>query len=230
MTQAWTGLDDAINRIVRVRTQFESGATAFIIEWKGNQYVVTAGHNVCDNTGSIQPLETIRICTDGQEERLITVKDVVIAPGDTLKKPEDVGGLEVDLAVIEPTEKIEVKGNMPALGHQENLSVSQEIVMVSTDLWDQFGIVARVGTVAKIPKSRMPYSGDILVNVRGFPGFSGSPIFYQNAKGRLSIGGVATHWSRRVVPQLGQQPVLAEMIGCFHIKYVVALIEKITKH
>ena len=85
-------------------------------------------------------------------------------------------------------------------------------------------IVARTGTIAAIVESRGVHTGDLMVGIEAYPGFSGSPVVYWDAGGLPRIGAIAARWTHHTAPNIGA--VHSGFLGCFHIKHATELISK----
>ena len=219
MSQSWDGIEDAIARTFRVKTCIDS-ATAFVIERGNRQFLITAGHLMRDAVREVMQGETVRITREGHsDEELVRVRNIAI-------KTLDDQGQGVDVAVLETEDRIHIDNNELPTGHREELTPIQPVVMVSADLWERgMGIVARRGAVVKTVATPNGLTGDLLVNVHAFRGFSGSPVLCMNSNGRLAIVGIAARWSSAYFNfgEGGTIPVLTEMVGCYHVKHAVDL-------
>ena len=215
-------LDDLLERTVRIQTIFGNG-TALAIDHGERQYLVTAKHVVAIPANQVLANETIRVNPEVGHLGIATVKDVLISPDDP-----DTGG--IDVAVVELSRPIPFTGQSPNLGKPEDLYVTQHVGMSGAEHWDAFtpsvGITTRTGSVAKIiqPEHRGPYTGDFLVDMEAYQGFSGSPVFDWDQEGHLSVVGIAARLSWRLIPAFGTSPVHTGLIGCFHIERAIELI------
>ena len=207
-----------MERTLHIRTPANNG-TAFAINVGDQQYLITAKHMV----GGILPGETVRVQTKLSVEAM-SFAEVALGVGD----PGEGG---VDVAVLRPMKPLSFRSDPPALGRQEDMFVTQNVSMPTAEHFGQFEslgapvVVVRTGTVAAIVESRSTHTGDLLVGIGAYPGFSGSPVVYWDRKGRPRIGAVAARWSHRsLVPELGSDRIHSGFIGCFHIGHALDLI------
>ena len=223
MNQARPDIGNVIERTVHIRTSIDSG-TSFAIEHEDHQYLVTAKHVISNGIDGVRPEETIRLYTDDRRMMVASVQRPA-ASGD---EPNSGG---VDVAVLELSQRISFAGNSPAIGRPEDLFVTQNISMASTEhliaFGTDFGITTRTGTIAKIvnPNNRGAFTGDFLVDIEAYHGFSGSPVIYCDSEGQARLVGVAARMSWRTIPTFGAAPVPSGLIGCLHIQRAIGLLQ-----
>ena len=212
-----------VQRTFHIRHSFASG-TAFAIEQDDHQYLVTAKHVIVTSQDSIRQGETIRLYSDEGQLMVFPVVRMAACDGDP-----DSGG--IDVAVLELSDKIPFGGRSPGTGLPEDLHVAQNIIMptaeFSTAFGSAFGIGVRTGSVTKLilrPETRGPYSGDFLVAMEAYPGFSGSPLLSWNEEGKVVLVGMTARFSWRNIPAFNNAPVHTGVIGCFHIAYALEVI------
>lgn len=212
-----------IERTFHIRTSFNSGS-AFAIEYNNQQYLVTAKHVVDVDFDRLVGGETIRLYNDEGQMLLAQVQRVTANPG----KP-DMG--EIDVAVLELADRIDFNSQALPVGRPEDMFVTQQVVMPSAELWvgfnGAFGMVTRTGTIAKIyqPQHRGIHTGDLLVAMEAYQGFSGSPIIYWNQKREAKIIAIAARLSWQTVPAFGTSPIHTGFIGCFYIQHALNLVQ-----
>ena len=231
MNQVRPDISSVIERTFHLRSSAGTG-TAFVIEFNGEQFLVTARHNVTKTANfseldDVRPRQIIRLYFDesreGVGEIIAPVEQIAVGCGDP-----DNGG--VDVAVLKLSEGLEFDSESPALGRPEDLFVTQHVAMSTTEFWLAFGtgfvIVTRTGTIAKIvkPGHRTSLTGDLLVEIEAYPGFSGSPIMYWDEKRQARPAGVAARFSWRTMQTFGPNPVHSGFIGCFRIQHALDLI------
>ena len=217
MDQARQSIQGMIERTFHIQTITESG-TAFAIEYGDNQYLVTAKHVVA---GMLRG-ETVRAYSD-LVGAVVSPVEVKVSDGNP-----DEGG--VDVAVLQMPRPFNFQGSTPTLGRPDDLYVPQSVAMTTAE--PSFAelapvvIATRTGTVAAIvkPNQRGKYTGDFLVDIEAYPGFSGSPIICWDAEGQPRFAGVAARYSWRTVPAFGSAPVHTGFVGCFHISHVSDMI------
>ena len=225
MKLAGSDIENMIERTVYIRTSAGDG-TAFALERSGQQYLVTAKHVVKNGIDDLLPGETVRIHSD-QGMAVKSVKKIKVSHGDP-----DIG--DVDVAVLQLNQSLPFQGNAPALGCPEELFVPQTVAMPTAEHWSgfrtSFVITTRTGSIGKIvkPEHRLPHTGDFLVEIEAYPGFSGSPIVCWNAEGQARLAGVATRYSWRKMQTFGSTPVHSGFIGCFYIQHAIDLIRDMT--
>ena len=225
MSQAQSQINSIVERTLHLRTRVLNG-TAFAIEQGNHQYWVTAKHVVDTGTGRLNPGETIRLYGDHGQAIHTQVQSIAVSPGNP-----DVG--DVDVAVLELVQPIVFSGGALPIGNQNDLFLTQSIAMPTAEQWPNFGpafgIPIRSGTIAKTyqAEQRGPYTGDFLVEMKAYQGFSGSPIIYWTTEGSARIIGVATRLSWRTIPgAFGSNPVHTGFIGAFYIQHALELIRE----
>ena len=207
-----------IERTLRITT-LNGNATAFAVDIDDRQYLVTAKH-VADK---ILVGETVRI--QGEPGVAIVSPDgIALGDGNA-----DEGG--VDVAVLRLNNPIPFQSHPLPLGSPEDFFITQDVAIPTTEHFVQFEnfrpplVVTRTGTVAALVESRGMHTGDMLVEIQAYPGFSGSPVVYWDAKERPRVGAVAARWSYRApLSELGPNSIHSGFIGCFHIHHVSDLI------
>ena len=225
MNQRRPDIENIIERTFYIRTSFESG-TALVIEFDKHQYLITAKHVVIAKSGRIVPGDTIQIYPDSGRGMEVPVKAIATNPEDP-----DKGG--IDVAVLELSQTIDFDGESPVVGCPDDLFITQNMAMPSTEHFAEFGtsfgVTTRSGTIAKIvsPDNRGPYSGDFLIGIEAYPGFSGSPIICWDSDGQTVLVGVAARYSWRKYTTFGSVPIHSGFIGCFHIQHAFDLIRTI---
>lgn len=220
MNQTRTSIENVVERTVYIQTPSEFG-TAFAIETDDNQYLVTAKHVV----DSVLPGETVRVHSD-QGVMVVAPVHIRVSDGDP-----DTG--DVDVAVLQMPRPLPFQSNPPNFGSPEDLFVPQSVAMPTTEYYSTFGtrfmVTTRTGTIAAIvkPDHRGPFTGDLLVAIEAYQGFSGSPVIYWDMEGQPRLAGVAARLSWRTIPTFGPGPVHSGLIGCFHISHALDLIREI---
>lgn len=122
------------------------------------------------------------------------------------------------------------KAVSPFWAPAEDLFVSQDIVMPTAEHYGTFKtsfiVTTRTGTIAAIvkPGHRGPFTGDVLVGIEAYQGFSGSPIVCWGTDGQAKLAGVAARLSWRSIPAFGPGNVHSGFIGCFHIGHALDLV------
>ena len=223
MKKARSEITNIIERTFHIRTSFDSG-TAIAIEVGGNQFFVTAKHLVMSGAGGVMKGETIRLYTDAGQILLPNVAEIAVGEG-----VPDQGG--VDVAVLKLNQLFNFNGESPTTVRPEDLFVTQRVAMPSAEHWTafgiSFGITTRTGTIAKIvkPENRGLTTGDFLVGMEAYQGFSGSPIVCYDEEGQIGLAGVAARLSWRPIQVFGPGPVHTGFIGCFHIQHALQLIQ-----
>ena len=225
MKLAGSDIENMIERTVYIRTSAGDG-TAFVLERSGQQYLVTAKHVVKNGIDDLLPGETVRIHSD-QRMAVRVVERIQVSGGN----PDDG---DVDVAVLQLNQSLPFQSNAPALGCPEELFVPQAVAMPTAEHWSGFRtgfvITTRTGSIAKIvkPEHRASHTGDFLVEIEAYPGFSGSPIVCWDADGQVRLAGVATRYSWRTMQSFGPAPVHSGFIGCFYIQHAIDLIRVMT--
>ena len=226
MTNAPPVIANMIERTFHIRTAVNSG-TAFVIECEGLQCLVTAKHVVATGFVGVGPGETIRLYGDQGQMYVASVQQIAA-------NPEDPDGGGIDVAVLELSHQFEFDGNTPVLAGRGDIFLTQSVAMPSMEHWTafggQFGITTRTGTVAKVvqPGRRGPFTGDFLVEIEAYQGFSGSPIVAWDAEGNARLTGIAARMSWRTVPTFGTAPVHSGFVGCFFVQHALELARAIT--
>ena len=216
MNQDRASIESIIERTLYIRTPFEWG-TVLAIEYENQQFLVTAKHVV----DKLLPGETISLHSEQGVAEVSPVK-IKLSGGDP-----DNG--DVDVAVLEMPLKIPFRGSTPHIGIPEDLFVPQSVAMPTAEYFGTFNtgfvVTTRTGSIAAIvkPEHRGPFTGDLLVGIEAYQGFSGSPIIYWDAEGQAKVAGVAARLSWRTIPAFGPRPVHSGFIGCFHISHVFDL-------
>ena len=216
MDQARSSIEGIIERTLYIQTLYESG-TAFAIEHGDRQFLVTAKHVV----DRVLVGETVRVHSD---HGLAVVSPVEIKVSDGVPDTGD-----VDVAVLQMPHPFPFRSSTPTLGHPEDLYVPQSIAMPTAEYHNAFStafvVTTRTGTIAAIvkPEHRGPFTGDLLVEIEAYQGFSGSPLIYWNSEGQARLAGVAARLSWRTIPAFGPAPVHSGLIGCFHISHALDL-------
>lgn len=217
MNQDRASIENIIERTLYIRTPFEWG-TVLAIEYENQQFLVTAKHVV----DKLLPGETIRLHSENGA--------AVVSPGKIKLSGGDPDKGDVDVAVLEMPRKFPFRGSTPHIGSPEDLFVPQSVAMPTAEHFGTFNagfvVTTRTGTIAAIvkPEHRGPFTGDLLVGIEAYQGFSGSPIIYWDAEGQAKVAGVAARLSWRTIPAFGPEPVHSGLIGCFHISHVLDLI------
>ena len=222
MNETRTDIANVIERTFHIRTSAGNG-TAFAIEYNGQQYLVTAKHIVKNDYDDLLPGETVRLLSD-QGMEIQPVARIETCDGDP-------NSGDVDIAVLQLNQSLPFQGNAPALGRPEELFVPQTVAMPTAEHWvgfrTGFVITTRTGAIGKIVKSehRASHTGDFLVEIEAYPGFSGSPLVCWDTEGQARLAGIATRFSWRTLQAFGPEPVHSGFIGCFHIQHAVDLIQ-----
>lgn len=167
----------------------DSGGTAFAVDWKSRQYLVTARHV----TGGISGTDQISIFHDGQWKTL-SVNVVGVAAGDV-----DVTVLACGLLLAPPSMRLE-----PTIA---NLAFSQQVYFVGFPfLWTAGGEelnrdfplpFAKTGIVSALSfKERLLY-----IDAHGNRGFSGGPVVFvpHGRRGEFRVAGVVAHYPTPLV-------------------------------
>ena len=217
MNQARADISGVIERTFHIRTPNNSG-TAFAIEHDERQYMITAKH-VIDGTPQG---EAVYIFSD--------LGPIAVSPSKTEVSDGDPDKGAVDVAALKLPRPLSLQSSTPTLGDPEDLFVPQVVAMPTAEHVSMFGasfiVTTRTGTVAAVVKNgqRGPSTGDFLVEMEAYPGFSGSPIVYWDADKRPRVAGVAARISYRYIPQFEFGRVHTGLIGCFHIAHAMELI------
>ena len=225
MNQAGSDIANLIERTFHIRTSV-NGGTAFAIEQDDRQYWITAKHVIEGAADRVLPGETVRIYTEDGQAVVTPVQRIFASPG-------DIGGGAVDVAVLELARRFTFDGESPTIGCPEDLFVTQNVAMPSAEHWTAFGtelgITTRTGTIAKVvkPEYQGSATGDFLVDIEAYQGFSGGPIIYWDSDGKARLAGVAARLSWRQIPSFGSSPVHTGFIGCFHIQHALDLIQAV---
>ena len=221
--EAQAEIANMVQRTFHIRHSFSTG-TAFAIEQDDHQYLVTAKHVVVTAQDSIQQGETIRLYSEDGQLMVFPVVRMAACDGDP-----DSGG--IDVAVLELSDIIPFGDNSPSTGRPEDLHVAQNIIMPTAEFSTVFGpatgIAVRTGSVAKLilrPETRGPHSGDFLVAMEAYPGFSGSPLLSRDEEGKVVLIGMAARFSWRTILPFNNAPVHTGVIGCFHIASALEVI------
>ena len=225
MVQKRTSIAGIMERTLLIATLTEpkEWGTAFAMEFGDQQYLITANHVAAD---FLPKRTSLFISSNGRLET--TPADVVLSDGDP-----DKGA--VDVAVLRLPEPLSFRSKTPTPGRPEELFVTQRVAMPTAEHFGHHAanraplVVTRTGSVAAIldPAERGPYTGDMMLNMLAYPGFSGSPIIYWDRKGRPKIGAVAARYSWNSIPDFEPGKVNSGFIGCFHIKHALNLIRSI---
>ncbi|MYA49132.1 MAG: trypsin-like peptidase domain-containing protein [Chloroflexi bacterium] len=225
MSQAQSQINRMIERTFHIRTRLLNG-TAFAIEQGNHQYLVTAKHIVGANTDQLMPGEAVQLFSDNGQAMSAQVQHLAVSPGDP-----DSG--DVDVAVLELAEPVIFSSEALPIGRQEDIFVTQRVAMPTAEQWinfgHEFGIPVRCGTIAKIfrPERRGRFTGDFLVEMEAYQGFSGSPIIYWTPEGRASIIGIAARLSWRTIREaFGPNPVHTGFIGGFYVQHALELMRE----
>ena len=214
---------NVIERTFHIRNSVNSG-TAFAIEMDDRQYWITAKHVIELANDRVLQGDTIWIYTDDGQIVTSPVQRIFASPGDP-----DSG--EVDVAVLELPQMFSFAGDSPTIGCPEDLFVTKNVAMPSAEHWTDFGtelgITTRTGTIARLvePEKRGQFTGDFLVDIEAYHGFSGSPITYWDSDGNARLAGVAARLSWRHIQTFGNSPVHTGFVGCFHIQHALVLIQ-----
>ena len=220
MNRGQSEIANMIERTFWIRTTFQNG-TAFVIDEGDHQYLVTARHLIESQDRN----DSVLVYGEGRGVIVAPVQRIAVGTGDI-----NSGG--IDVAVMELSSPISFDSDPLPIGCPEDLFVTQEVVMPSAEHWaafgTDFGITTRVGTIAKVvdAENRSSRTGDLLVDVEAYPGFSGSPILYRDMEGHAKIVAVAAKWTYRSVPDLA--PGHSGFIGCYYIQHAMTLIRKLT--
>ena len=226
MKQARLNLANVLERTFHIRTSVSNG-TALAIEINDLQFLVTAKHLVMSGSDSVLKGETIRLYTDVGQIVVPQVVEIAVGDGDP-----DQGG--VDVAVLKLSQSFNFNSESPTTVRPEDLFVTQRVAMPSAEHWTafgiSFGITTRTGTIAKIikPENRGKATGDFLVGMEAYQGFSGSPIICFDEEGKVGFAGVAARLSWRSIQVFGPGPVHTGFIGCFHIQHALTLIQNMS--
>ena len=226
MKQAPLDMANILERTFHIRTSVDSG-TALGIEFDEKQYLVTAKHLIESGSNRVLPGGTIHLYTDKGLLLTEQVLHTAASPGN----PEEGG---VDVAVLRLRAQVTFSSESPTVGKPEDLFVTQTVAMPSaenfSDFGISFGIITRTGTIAKLVRAenRGPYSGDFLVGMEAYPGFSGSPIICCDEEGDVSVVGVAARWSGRPLQKFGSGLVHTGLIGCFHMQHALKLMQSMS--
>ena len=217
MDQARSSIESIIERTLYIQTLYESG-TAFAIEYDDRQYLVTAKHVV----DRVLVGETVRVHSD-HDVAVVSPVEIKVSDG-----APDSG--DVDVAVLQMPHPFPFRSSTPTLGRPEDLYVPQSVAMPTAEYYCAFGtgflVTTRTGTIAAIvkPEHRGPLTGDLLVEIEAYQGFSGSPLIYWDAEGQARLAGVAARLSWRTIPVFGPAPGHSGLIGCFHISHALDLV------
>ena len=168
----------------------DSGGTAFAVDWKSRQYLVTAKHV----TEGISGTDQIRILHDEQWKTL-DVKVVGIAAGDV-----DVTVLACGQLLAPPSLTLEPK-------NMADLYWSQQVYFVGFPfLWTAGGEeinrdfplpFAKTGIVSALSLGERP----LYIDAHGNKGFSGGPVVFvpPGRHGEFRIAGVVAHYPTPLV-------------------------------
>ena len=217
MSQARASIEGIIERTLYIQTLSESGTT-FAINYDDQQYLITAKHVV----DKVLPGETVRIHSDYGVAVVSPVK-IEVSDGDPDKG-------DVDVAVLQMPRSLPLQSSTPTLGCPEDLFVSQSVAMPTAEYYGTFRtgfvVTTRTGTTAAIvkPEHRSPFTGDLLVGIEAYQGFSGSPVIYWDAEGQARLAGIAARLSWRKTPVFGPEHIHSGLIGCFHIGHALDLV------
>ena len=228
LTETRPSLSSIVNRTFHIVTHVDFG-TAFAIEVECEQYLVTAKHILTDGTKSLQKGEMFDLFTDNGTRIRPTVARIMVQKGE----PSEGG---IDVGVLRVRQPLSLDDNYPELGRREELFLTQTVAMTTTEHWrtlqGKLGVVTRTGSIAKFidASSRNSCTGDFLLAMEAYPGFSGSPVVYWDEAGSVRIAGVASRWSwgqvsHRTSPLNGAF-VHTGFTGCFHIDHVMELINQ----
>ena len=217
MNQARADISGIIERTFHIKTPNNSG-TAFAIEHNERHYLITAKHVI---DGAPQG-EAVHIFSD--------LGMMTVSPSKAEVSDGDPDKGAVDVAALQMSRPLPLESSAPTLGLSEDLFVPQSVAMPTAEQFSVFGasfiVTTRTGTIAALVKNgqRGPGTGDFLVEMEAYPGFSGSPIVYWDTEKRPRIAGVAARISYRYIPILEFGRVHTGLIGCFHITHALDLI------
>ena len=212
---------DVIERTLYIQTSVLSG-TAVAVDAGSRQFLVTAKHVVEQPDRSIAPDEQIVIGHDAGIAHATSLKAVSTSCGDP-----DSG--DVDIAVLELHQKLSFSALSPTLANRGDVYLLQTVCMPTAELWlnfgPQFGMPVRTGNIARVqPDDRGPYTGDFLISIVAYPGFSGSPIVCWDEGRTPQLAGIAARYSWHESPEFGPGRFSTGVLGCFFIDHAVDLI------
>ena len=215
-----TAIDNLVRRTFYLYTSISgSNGTIFAIEVERQQFWITAKHLV----QHLLEGETVRLLDNEGVVHISSIQGLAVSEGN----PDEDGA---DMAVLKLSPRINLPLPVPLLGNKDDLFLTQRIAMISGENWPDYGAtlgtVVRSGSIAKlVPEGqRNSASGEFVVDVQAYPGFSGSPIIYWDSSGQARIAGVAARFTRRVHNMFGTHSLHTGLIGCYHIADALNLI------
>ena len=212
-------LDEVVKRTFFLRTEQGRG-TAVAVQVNQADYLLTAKHMVVTPSGQIEPNDHVFLYNDQGEKCSMQIALAHIPPGEP-----DKGG--ADVALLKPASPLAIDG-VPLVRPTVPLGVGEDLVAVSAENWESlgpaFGLIVRTGKLARLVRRehRTGASGEFLVEMLAYPGFSGSPLLRRSDDGDCEIIGVASRWSYRNVSALGYS-VHTGVIGCFSVEHAFNL-------
>ena len=221
MNEARVNIQSVIERTCYIKARATWG-TAFAIESNERQYLITAKHIVDNAAGRVQSGEEVAIYSDCGP-KVVTPLRIEVSDGD----PDQGAG---DVAALQMPRPLSFQSRTPTLARREDLFVTQRVAMPTAEYFGVFGppfvVTTRTGTISAIMKRghRGPYTGDFLLGIEAYQGFSGSPVIYWDTEGQPRLAGVAARLSWRAIPVLGPGSVHTGFIGCFHISHALELV------
>lgn len=212
-------LDEVVERTFFIRTEQGCG-TAAAVQINQADYLLTAKHLVATPSGQIEPNDHVFLYNDQGEKCSTQIALAHIPSGE----PNEGG---VDVALLKPASPLAID-DVPLVRPAVPLGVGEDLVAVSAENRESFGtafgLVIRTGKLARLVKRehRIGASGEFLVEMLAYPGFSGSPLLRRSDDGECEIIGVASRWSYRNISALGYS-VHTGVIGCFTVEHAFNL-------
>ena len=203
MVKDGLGLASILERTFRIKTAVDFG-TAFIVEGKQGQFLITAWHLVSGESDHHQVGETIRLYGNEGLKIVSPVANLWTPSGEL---DEGAG----DIAVMKLGDRLEFETPKPVVGWDDEVFVPQEVVMPTSETYSidphTLGVTTKSGTVARVVRDerRNSVSGDFMVAIEAYPGFSGSPILTRRLNGDVRLVGLAARWSWRTVPEFAKR-------------------------